>query len=469
MASASTDASASESDYSNVVDMVEAGADPNGNESITSVVQQNIAEDTLLKFPEGEYYMDDQVRFTGFNNVGIVGDGATLVPADYHTFGSSRARLFRLGTNNNPGGSVWFEGFEVDQTASDTGIRVISAEVTDELVVRDVFVHGVHDSGTWGPALFNITDPDGSGIIDCFHAFDGAVHVDETPNSGRWRGATGIVLNGEHQGDITFKDCILGGFPGTGLYASGNNGRISVEGGWYENSATASIRLSGNEGSIENTIIAVDENNVQANGQHAIRLDQGNQFTVSNVTVDVPQQNGEAIRIMGGAESTTIANTRVVAEGQSAAIRVDDGAGEVDFVNSEVEINGSSYAFRILGDSPGAVSLEDVSVVGDAGGSPIQPAIFCERNNCQFEGLSVEQLGEGRRRGIELRGSDYLIADSEFETSRIPITVHNGSDVTIENTTAEAADGSSSVRIHNRSGSVSMENNEFPGGVDDRR
>lgn len=469
MASASTDASASEGDYSNVVDMVEAGADPNGNESVTSVIQENIADDTLLKFPEGEYYMDDQVRFTGFNNVGIVGDGATLVPADYHTFGSSRARLFRLGTSDIPGGSVWFEGFEVDQTASDTGIRVISAEVTDELVVRDVFVHGVHDSGTWGPALFNITDPDGTGIVDCFHAFDGGVHVDETPNSGRWRGATGIILNGNHQGDIRFKDCVLGGFPDNGLYASGDNGRVDVEGGWYENSATASIRLSGNEGSIENTIIAVDENAVQADGQHAIRLDQADQFTVSNVTVDVPQQNGEAIRIMGGAESTTISNTRVSVEGQSAAVRVDSGAGEVDFVNSEVEINGSSYAFRILGDSPGSVSLEDVNILGSASGSPIQPAIFCERNNCQFEGLSVEQLGSGRRRGLELRGSDYLVADSEFETSHVPITVHNANDVTIENTTAEADDGGNSVRIYGSSGSVSMTNNEFPDGVDDRR
>lgn len=468
MASASTDASASESDYSNVVDMVEAGADPNGNESITSVVQQNIADDTLLKFPEGEYYMDSQVRFTGFNNVGIVGDGATIVPANYSSFDGPQYRLFRLGTSGSPGRSVWFEGFDVDQTASNTGIRVISAEVSDELVVRDVFIHGVHDSGTWGPGLFNITDPDGVGIVDCFRAFDGGQHVENTPHGGRWRGATGIMLNGNHQGHITFKDCVLGGFPDNGLYASGENGRIDIEGGWYENSATASVRLSGNEGSISNAIVVVDDNPTGAEGQHGVRLDQGS-YTLSNVTIDTPNQNGESIRIMSRVDSTTVENTLIKAGGQSTAVRIDNGAGAVDFRNSEVEINGSAYAFRILGNSPGAVSLEDVNVVGSAGGSPIQPAIFCERNNCQFDGISVEQLGGGRRRGLELRGSNYEITNSEFETSHIPIIVHNANDVEIENTYARADDGSTSVHVRSGSSGVSFQGNDLPQGIDDRR
>ncbi|AGB37327.1 hypothetical protein [Natronococcus occultus] len=469
MASASSDASTSEDDYSNVVDIVEAGADPNGNESVSSVVQENIADDTLLKFPEGEYYMDSQVRITGFNNVGVVGDGATLIPANYSSFDGPQYRLFRLGTSGSPGGSVWFEGFDVDQTASNTGIRVISAEVSNELVVRDVFVHGVHDSGTWGPALFNITDSDGTGIVDCFHAFDGGQHVDDTPHGGRWRGATGIILNGNHQGHITFKDCVLGAFPDNGLYASGDNGRIDVEGGWYENSATASVRLSGNSGSISDAILVVDENPTGAEGQHAVRLDHGNEYTISNVTIDTPNQNGESIRIMNGVDSTTVENTLIKAGGQGTAVRIDDGAGAVDFRNSEVEINGSAYAFRILGNNAGAVSLEDVNVVGSAGGSPIQPAIFCERNDCQFEGLSVEQLGSGNRRGLELRGSNYEVTNSEFETSHIPIIVHNANDVDIENTYARADDGSTSVHIRSGSSGVDLQGNDLPQGVDDRR
>lgn len=468
MTSASTDASASEDDYSNVVDMVEAGADPNGNESITSVVQQNIADDTLLRFPEGEYYMDSQVRFTGFDNVGIVGDGATLVPASYGSFDGPQYRLFRLGTSGSPGGSLWFEGFDVDQTAANTGIRVISAEVSDELVVRNVFVHGVHDSGTWGPALFNITDSDGVGLVDCFQAFDGGEHVDETPNGGRWRGATGIILNGNHRGHITFKECVLGGFPDNGLYASGGNGRIDIEGGWYENSATASVRLSGNEGSISETILAVDDNPTGAEGQHAVRLDQGN-FTLSNVTVDTPNPNGESMRIMDGVDSVTVENTLVKSGGQATAVRIDDGAGDVTFENSEVDIDGGGFAFRVLGGNAGEVTLEDVTVVGDASGSPVQPAIFCERSNCRFDGLSVEQLGGSRRRGLELRGSDYEITDSEFETSHIPIIVHNASDVDIRNTYARAADGSTSVHIRSGSSDVSLQGNDLPQGVDDRR
>jgi hypothetical protein len=462
-------ASQLESDYGTVVDMVEAGADPNGNESVTPVIRDNIGDDTLLKFPDGEYYMDDQVRLTGFNNVGIIGDGATLVPADFHTFGSSRARLFRLGTSDSPGGSVLFGGFHVDQTASNTGIRTISAEVTDDLYVKDVFVHGTHDSGTWGPAKFNIVDSNGTGVVDSFRAFDGAEHVDDTPNDGRWRGATGIILNENHQGEITFKDCVLGGFPDNGLYASGQNGEVNVEGGWFENSGTASIRLSGARGSIHNAFAVVDENPDDLAGQHGIRLDHGNQIDISNVTVETPSQNGEAVRIMEGVDSTSITNTRIAAEGQSAAVRIDENAGEVDVENTEVEINDGSYAFRILGDNPGAVTLQNVTVVGDGGGSPVQEAIFATRNNCEFRSILVQQTGGDGRRGIELRGQDYVIANSEFETTNYPITVHNASDVRIENTSAQATDGSGSLRIHPDSSDVSLSNNDFPDGVDDRR
>jgi hypothetical protein len=458
-----------ESEYGTVVDMVDAGADPNGNESVTSVIQDNIGDDTLLKFPDGEYYMDDQVRLTGFNKVGVIGDGATLVPADFHSFGSSRARLFRLGTSDSPGGTVHFGGFHVDQTASNTGIRVISAEVTDELYVKDVFIDGVHDSGTWGPGKFNIVDSNGVGVVDNFRASDGAEHVDDTPNDGRWRGATGIILNENHQGEITFTNCVLGGFPDNGLYASSQNGEIHVENGWFENSGTASVRLSSERGSIHNVFAVVDENPDQLAGQHGIRLDHGSQIDISNVTIETPSQNGEALRIMEGVDSTSITNTRIAAEGQSAAVRIDENAGEVDVENSEVEINDGSYAFRILGDDAGAVTLQDVSITGEGGGSPIQEAIFVERNNCEFRGLSVQQTGGDGRRGIEFRGQGYVIADSDFETTNYPITIHNASDVRVENTHARATDGSGSILIRPNSNDVSLSNNDFPDGVDDRR
>jgi hypothetical protein len=416
--------------------------------------------------------MDEQVRFTSFENVGLVSeDGAevTLVPANYHDF-SGPARLFRLGTGGNPGRNLHFEGFHVDQTTSETGIRVINAEVTDGLHVKDVFIHGEHDSGTWGPGLFNIVDPDGEGIVDCFRAFDGGVFADETPNSGTVsRGPTGIHVNG-HEGTLVFKDCILGGFPGTGLYAS-NDGRVEIEGGWFENSVTGSLRLGVDEGRIENAIVVVDDPiDDRPVSQHPIRLDHGSQIDVQNVTIDAPNSNGNAIRVLQGVESASISNTRVNYDnGGSAAIRIDENAGATSFENVEVNINADAYAFRLLGGDAGEVVLQNVDIDGDAGGSPVPPAIYCERNNCEFDELSVTQTGGDGRRGIELRGSNYTVTDSEFETSNVPITVHNADDVHIEGNYARADNQSRSLRIMGDSGSVTFENNEFPGGVEDRR
>lgn len=458
--------------YGTVVDMVEAGADPNGNESVSAVIQEHIDDDTLLKFPEGEYYMDEQVRFTSFENVGIVseaGEKATLIPANYHEF-DGPPRLFRLGTGSNPGRDLHFEGFHVDQTAADTGIRVINAEVEDGLYVKHVFIHGEHDSGTLGPGLFNVHDPDGEGVVECFRAFDGGVFDDETPNSETSRrGACGIHVS-EHRGSLLFKNCVLGGFAGTGLYAS-SDGRIDIEGGWFENSVTGSLRMGVARGRIEDAVLVVnDPVEDRPVRQHPIRLDHADRIEIENISINSPQPNGNSIRILQGVDEATILNSRIShGDGPGSAVRIDSGAGTTTFENVDLEIDGGGYAFRILGEDAGAVTLRDVAVTGDATGSPVPPAIFCTRHDCRFEDLSVDQLGGDGRRGLELRGENYLVSESEFETTNTPIVVHNANGVRIENSYARSDEGHASLRILGNSGSVHLENNEFPGGVDDRR
>ncbi|WP_255682005.1 hypothetical protein [Natrinema sp. SYSU A 869] len=460
-----------EDGYETVVNVVEAGADNEGNESVTPVLREHVDDDTLLKFPEGRYYMDEQLRLTGFENVGFVGEDATLIPANYHEFDGPQYRLFRMGTSDNPGRDLRFEGFSVDQTASETGIRVLSAQVEDGLVVKRVFVHGVHDSGTWGPGLFNITDPDGRGVVERFCASDGGLHADETPNvENMWRGPTGIVVNPAHRGTIVFDDCMLGGFPDNGLYASNETGRIGVNGGWFQNSGTASIRLSGTTGEIRDATVVVDEDPHDSSGQHAIRLDGGDQFDLKNITVDVPRPNGDAIRIMNNVDTTSITNSEIsVADGSNNGIRIDPEAGPTSIEDVDIEIDGSANAVQIRGQDAGAVDLRDVRITGDADGSTMRHAILCERNGCRFDRLSVEQFGSDKRRGLELRGTDYRITDSEFETTHTPIVVNGANDVQVENSYARSEGDGYSLRIINDSGSVSLTNNEFPDGVRDDR
>ncbi|WP_436347962.1 hypothetical protein [Natronorubrum sp. FCH18a] len=459
-----------EEQYETVVDVVEAGADPEGNESITPVLREVVGDDTLLEFPEGRYYMDEQLRVTGFENVGFVGRNATLVPATYHEFDGPQYRLFRLGTSDVPGRDLRFEGFEVDQTADETGIRVISVEVEDGLVVRNVTVRGVHDSGTWGPGLFNVTEPEGEGIVARFRAEDGAIHADETPNAGNmWRGATGIVVNPDHRGTLVFEDCSLGGFPDNGLYASNETGRVGVDGGRFQNSTTASVRLSGTTGRIRDATVVVDDDPHDSNGQHAIRLD-GGDHELENVTVDVPQPNGDAIRIMNGVDSAAISSSELtVGDRPNSGIRIDPTAGATTLEDVAIDIDGSANAVRILGEDAEPVVLEDVRITGDATGTRNRHAIFCERSGCQFVGLDVEQVGGDSRRGLELRGSEYVVADSEFVTTHTPIVVNGGDDVTIEDTVGRSAGDGYSLRITSDSGAVGLAGNEFPDGVRDDR
>ncbi|WP_176548079.1 hypothetical protein [Natrinema sp. CBA1119] len=460
-----------EQQYGDVIDVVEAGADDEGDESITPVLREHVDDDTLLTFPPGRYYMDEQLRFTGFENVGFVGEDATLVPATYHEFDGPQYRLFRMGTSNTPGRELRFEGFDIDQTASDTGIRVLSAVVEDGLVVRNVFIRGVHDSGTWGPGWFDITDPDGRGLVERFCAADGGLHVDDTPNAGNmWRGPTGIGVDPNHRGTLVFDDCVLGGFPGTGLYASNETGRIDVDGGRFRNSGTASIRLGGATGTIRDATIVVDENPHDSNGQHAIRLDHGDQFAIEGISIDIPQPNGDAIRIMNGVDTTSIVNSEIsVADGLSNGIRIDPEAGATAIQDVDIEIDGSANAVQIHGQDAGAVDLQDVRITGDADGSTMRHAILCKRNGCRFDGLSVEQHGPNKRRGIELRGDDATVVDSAFTTTHTPIVVHGADAVTIENSYADSVDDVSSLTIISDSGSVSLANNEFPDGVRDTR
>ncbi|WP_458187832.1 twin-arginine translocation signal domain-containing protein [Haladaptatus sp. NG-WS-4] len=144
--------------FETVIDMVEdAGADPTGNEPITPLLREYADDDTVLVFPPGRYRMNEQFRFTGFNNFGIYGKwDVTIVPDNYYDFDD--------GGDYAPGKDLLFKNIFVDQTAKDTGIRVLDAAVSDGLHVENVNMRGRHDSGTWGPLRAVITDPDGSSV-----------------------------------------------------------------------------------------------------------------------------------------------------------------------------------------------------------------------------------------------------------------------------------------------------------------
>ncbi|WP_229504708.1 right-handed parallel beta-helix repeat-containing protein [Natrinema versiforme] len=462
-------------DYATVVDVTDAGADDTGTESITPVLEDLRDDDTLLVFPEGEYFMDEQFRFTGFENFGVVGENATLIPATYHEFDGPQYRLFRLGVSYNPGDRLRFEGFDVDQTAPDTGIRVIEAYAADRLEVRDVTVRGQHDSGTWGPGLFNVTDPDGRGIVERFRAPDGGAWVSETPNAGnRWRGPIGIEAN-ETEGTLEFRRCWLGGFPNNGLYAAGGNGTIVVHGGLYRNSNGANVRVGGQGSEIRWPTVEVDSTRSADESQRGIRIENGRDLEIYGAAVEIssPKPTSHAISVMNTCNSARIDNTRIEIRGSEVnhGIVLSPDCGEATIVDTEItHETAGGYPLWIRDNDEGEqVLAETLTISGRAGdASGFRDGIRCERDSCRFSNIDVTQHGRdgADRNAVVNTGEDLTIYRSDLRASQYPF-VDLGTEALVRDSTLESSAGREAVCLYSSSTNPTFKKNRLVGGIRD--
>ncbi|MBX0324323.1 hypothetical protein EGH21_14935 [Halomicroarcula sp. F13] len=459
-------------EFGTVIDVVEAGADNTGNESVVDVIRKYRGDDTLLVFPPGEYYMDEQVRFTGFEKFGLVGNDATLVPADYYDFDGPQYRLFRLGVGYSPGNRLVFDGFDVDQTAPDTGIRVIETVVDDGLEVRNITVHGEHDSGTWGPGRFAVSDPNGSGLVEGFEVPDGGAWEDETPNAGNiWRGPTGLLAN-SNSGSLTFRNCVVGAFPDNGLYASGGSGTITVEGGHYSNSNAASLRIGGDGSSIDGATVVVDQNRPRDESHRAIRLEKGGDIRVENVTVrnTAPLPNSFGISVMGTCTSAWIENADIYVAGDEVtnAVVTSPDCGEVTLVGSRIEMDTpGGFGIEINdGDNTGQVLLEYVDFVGNVGDETAKAAIRCDRDNVRFGAVNVDQSGGSDRRAIVNTGDDVTIYKGDYRASEYPI-IDLGDGTHVEEIYANSYGDYEAYCLYPDSANVYLKHNTLRGGIKD--
>jgi len=191
--------------------------------------------------------MDEQLRFTGFENVGFVGETRRW---------SRRPPRVRRpavspvpdGDEQHPGRELRFEGFDIDQTASDTGIRVPSAG--SRTVCRAERLHPWRPrQRDVGAGWFDITDPDGRGLVERFCGRRRPSRRRYAERGEHVAGPTGIGVDPNHRGTLVFDGCVLGGFPAPDRTPN-ETGRIDVDGGRFRNSGTASIRLGGATGTI---------------------------------------------------------------------------------------------------------------------------------------------------------------------------------------------------------------------------
>lgn len=325
--------SVDESNYSNVVDIVEAGADNTGKESILSTLNRVGNDNTLVRFPAGEYFIDGQFRIANYSQFGMVGEDATIRVA------STNGYTFKLGTHQYPVGDLAVEGFTIDISGTNTGGRMFELQAADSLYAGDITFEGKHDTASKGPMLAGMQTNGGEGLVENVDLSDGGEEV-----SGG-RGGTGLLVSHYHQGTITLRNITVGPFPDNGIYCSNGdssaNGSVHVEGGRFVNTNVAGVRLAGDGSSINGATFVYDQNISGFGGQRPIRLDDGANLEVSNVNIEMSIDQTEAIRVMSGVDSASISNVDMdLTSGVRDGISVTGGAGPVE--TSGLSVSGNS-------------------------------------------------------------------------------------------------------------------------------
>jgi hypothetical protein len=395
--------------FASVVDFGEFDVAADASESILPFLEEHVTDDTLVFFPEGRYLLPDAWEVPGFTNLGFVGDGATIVPRDGFS-----GYLFTMGT---PGHArdLLFDGLTFDFTAPDTGARPIQALVDDGLVVRDVAVRGVQDTGQ-DMMRFDVTAPHGTGLVERMRLPDGG--VSETPTTGCFVGPTS-------KGTLTFRDCHVAGFPDNGLYASAAQGPVRVVGGTYENNGIANVRVGG-DSLVRDVHVRCDEARQGIENMRGIRLRQGANARVENCVVELREvtYSDGAITIAPWLESAVVRDTRIV---------VDADRVRGIWVKTPV---------RPGHDGP-QVECRNVHVDGTASGNAAVQVV--DRDACVFENLCIRQTGADRDGVYLLRSRDSVVRDAAIAVTGDPLVLEDSTAETFNVRTAGANSGGAAL------------------------
>lgn len=349
--------------FDEVVNLVDAGADPTGKKPLGPVLEEAAADGTLVYLPPGRYLLEESWAFTEFSSFGIVGDRATIVPPQGYD-----DQLLVLGV---PGKAsrVLAEGLRFDLRAKKTGARPIAARVDDELVLRDITVRGRQDVDT-DTVRVDVASPKGVGLVERLRLPDGSVST--------WP-ITGCEIGDDTRGDISFVDCHIEGFSDNGLYADPPKGRVRVLGGYYANNEVASVRVNAGPGSLVRGVhVRCDTAREGFVNMRGIRLRGGRDILVEDCLVELLQVSGSdgAVVFSPQQRSGTVRDCR---------IHVD-----ADGVNA---IRIKAPKRRLLG-SGGRIKVENVIITGNAAEGPAVMA--SDRDGCVFDGVCLHQPGNGR-------------------------------------------------------------------------
>ncbi len=395
--------------YETVVDITEAGADADGEESIVSTLEDIDTSNTLVRFPKGTYFMDDTWGPKGAERLGLYGPEATITTVEEFT-----GPLFSLGTDGAVA-DLFVGGFTFDLTPEDTGPRPINGRVTDRMRIDNVTVRGEMDIDQDG-MRFDVVEKDGHGVVWNLRMPDGG--DPEYKN-------TGCYVGESHVGELRFQNCRFDGFPDNGLYASPAKGRVNVVGGQYRNSGVANIRVSG-PSTVRGVVVRCDEARDGVENMRGIRLRGGSDVVVENsrLVFDTVTSSDGAITCAEWLEAATIRNTHITVN-----------ADDVPAIWAKPPSGNRSN----VRDHP--IQIQSVRIDGSASsGAAVR---ISERSDTLLSDLCICQHGDGRD-GIAVSGADgTTVRGSAITVSGQPLATGERS-VRRDNLSLESTASSSS-------------------------
>lgn len=391
-------------EFQSVVDVVEIGADPEGQSSVNFLFSQNLEDDTLLAFQPGTYQIDP-FQLTG-NHLGMVNTGdepVRFVPSDGNCRGGNPYIFFDRVSD------LVLENITFDFTNSEAG-GPLHFFLTGDSTVRNMTYEGTC-SNQLGIMRVEVLDENGSVLFENLQARN----IDEDHT------LTGVYVSGNHAGEATFRDCNLEEFSDNGLYASapggpgGQDGAVNVEGGVYRNNNISNVRL-GSTGSIAQDVDVIVDSETPGWGQlnsRGIRLRNKSGQLIDNCSITFEQ---EAADSFGGVVFHT-KNSGGLVRDTTIRVRRD----EIPAVK----------AFSVTNAGNSSPEFEEVVITGDATEGV---AVDIEgRDETEFRGCTIIQNGSNRD-GIQLVDShDCRIVDSHIFVAGDPIILRNAS-VHVENT-----------------------------------
>lgn len=378
-----------------VVNLVDAGADPSGEEPVVPVLEDVLADGKTLYFPPGEYSLTQEWRVRELSDLAIVGRDATLrVEEGFDDY------LFVLGNADGASG-LTIEGLEFDFTAPNTGGRPLHGMVEDGLSVTDVSVTGTVDVDQ-DVMRFDVTDPQGSGVVKGLDLPDGS--VSDYP-------ITGCYVGEAHTGTLRFVDCHIAGFADNGLYASSATGKVIVEGGRYENNNVSNVRVSG-PAEVRGVTVRCDESPEGFTNMRGIRLREGSNALVEGCDVQMTEVTGSdgAITMSSWLDRATIRDTNVTVDADGVAAILAKSPGE-----RPDGIDGDAGKYRIR--------VENVSIAGSA--EDAAAIRLLEREQCLVDNTCIVQTGPARDGISCTRVSDSTLSDSSITVTGDPVVLRD--------------------------------------------